>query len=200
MNWGGVPPTTELLSSPEPELAREDVFDVLSNARRRQILHYLKRQDDRKRIDLRELVDHVAAWENDKAIEEVTAVERKRVYTALRQSHLPKMDQAGVIVYDNMRAEVELTEAAREAQLYLEYIPEQDISWNRVYLGLTAIFATIVVLVWLGVYPFVGLSGLMLATLIVVTFAITAVTHAVETAKNRLGSDVESIPADAPEP
>lgn len=171
----------------EPSLPETDVFDVLSNERRQCILHYLKRQDDR-RVSLRELVDHVAAWENDTTVEALESDERKRVYTALRQNHLPKLDDTDIVDYDHMRGEVELTEAAREVELYLEYVPGDDIPWSEFYLGLSAVGAALVFVTWLEIGPFAGLSGVMLAAILVGVFALSAAVHTCDAARNRIGS------------
>lgn len=184
----------EMFARGEPTLERDKVFDVLSNPRRRLVLHYLKQQDDRRRIELREIVDQIAAWENDIPVEEVTGEQRNRVYTALRQSHLPKMDDAGVIEYDNLRGEVVLTDAAREAQLYLDYVPREDIPWSYVYLGLTGVCSALVALVWGDVFPFGGLSGVTLAALVTVLFAVVGTAHFLQSKKNRLGSDDSETP------
>lgn len=188
MNGLSLPATADVLSPSEPELQRDEIFDVLSNGRRRQVLHYLKQQDDRTRVELREIVDHVAAWENETTVEEVDATQRKRVYTALRQSHLPKMDDADIIEYDTQRGEVRLTDGAREAQLYLEYVPSEDIPWSHCYLGLAAVCCSLVALVGLGVYPFGGLPGFALAVIVATAFSTTAVVHAVQSSRNRLGT------------
>ena len=45
-------------------------------------------------------MEYVAAWENDTTVERIGSTERKRVYTALRQSHLDRMADAGIIEYD----------------------------------------------------------------------------------------------------
>jgi hypothetical protein len=169
-------------------LPRTDVFEVLSNERRRCVLHYLKQQDDR-RVELRELVDHVAAWETDTTLENLDSEARKRVYTALRQNHLPKLDDAGIIDYEHMRGEVELTDHAREVELYLEYVPGNDIPWSEYYLGLSAVSAALIIVTWLGVYPFTGLSGLGLAALLVTLYTISAVVHTYEASQNRIGAD-----------
>jgi hypothetical protein len=169
-------------------LPRSDVFEVLSNERRRCVLHYLKQQEDR-RVELRELVDHVAAWENDTTLENLDSEARKRVYTALRQNHLPKLDDADIIEYEHMRGEVELTDHVREVELYLEYVPHDDIPWSEYYLGLSAVSAALIVVTWLGVYPFSGLSGLGLAALLVTLYTVSAVVHTYEASKNRIGAE-----------
>jgi len=167
---------------------RDDVFDVLSNARRRCALHYMKQNEDR-RVELRELVDHVAAWENDTSVENLESSDRKCVYTALRQSHLPRMEKAGIVEYDNMRGDVKLTSDARQVEIYLERVPRNDISWSGYYLGLSAVSLALVTVTWTGIFPFSELSGLGLSALLACVFVASAAVHTYQSRKNRIGSD-----------
>lgn len=169
------------------QLPREDVFEVLSNARRRCIVHYLKKHEGR-RVELRELVDYVAAWEDDTTVDQLDSQKRKSVYAAIRQTHLPKLEDAGIIEYEHMRGEVELTDHIREVQLYLEYVPRNDIPWSEYYLALSAIGVALVIVTWLGIYPFAGFSGILLAGLLTSLFGVSAVIHTYQSAKNRLGT------------
>lgn len=178
----------EMGGPPSQAVPRKEIFDVLSNERRQCVLHYLKQHEGR-RVELRELVDHVAAWENDTTPEHLNSDERKRVYTALRQSHLPKLDDAGVIEYEHMRGEVELTDQARQVQLYMEYVPEQDIPWCQYYLGLSLVGIALLAVTWLGIYPFTGLSGLALGTILMTIFSVSAAVHTYQSVHNRIGSD-----------
>ncbi|MFC6940913.1 hypothetical protein ACFQE8_13240 [Salinirubellus sp. GCM10025818] len=135
-----------------PPLDRETVFSILSNRRRRYVLHFLKARDGS--VGLRELSERIAAWENDCRPEQVTSKERKRVYAALHQSHLPKMDRAGVIRYDPDRGTIELTEASSSFDVYLEMVPRSEVDWGEFYLGLGALGTVVATLVALGVFPF----------------------------------------------
>lgn len=172
----------------EPEVSRDTIFSVLSNRRRRWVLHFLK-QHDGQRVSLRTLVDTVSAWEYDTTPEDLSWRKRKRVYTALRQSHLPKLADVGVIEYDRQRGEVALTEAAEEYHLYLEYVPKHDIPWGQYYLGLTGIGAAITTLAWISFFPFAELSGFAVAAILVGMFGISGAVHAVSTRRQRLGSE-----------
>ena len=172
------------------ELARDEIFDVLSNERRRHALRYLKRLDDRP-IELGELVDYITARENDTTVEEIDYKQRKRVYSSLRQTHLPKLRDCGLIEYDRDRGTIELNGAAEEVQMHLEYVPADDIPWCYHYLGLAAVSGALVALAWTGVYPFGGLSGLALAGIVVVSFGLSAVVHTVYTKRNELGAASE---------
>lgn len=74
-------------------LTEDELFELLSNRRRRYILHELMRADCR--LDIGSLSQEIAACEDEVDLQEVSSSDRKRVYTALHQSHLPKMDKAG---------------------------------------------------------------------------------------------------------
>lgn len=177
--------STEPDREPPP---REVIFDVLSNERRQCILHYLRQQEDR-RVDLRDLVDYVTAWENDTTTEAIGTAQRKRVYTAVRQTHLPRLEDAGFVEYEHRRGQVELTEQARRAQMYLEYVPENDIPWSEFYLGLSGFGAALVAATWIGVFPFVALTGEAVAAILVALFAVSAAIHTYQLKRNRIGSD-----------
>ncbi|MFC6785228.1 hypothetical protein ACFQFH_04595 [Halobaculum halobium] len=117
-------------------LTEDEVFEILSNRRRRFVFHFLKRH--RRRVYLRELAEHVAAWENGKSIRELSSAETKRVKTALHQHHLPKMDDEGFVEYDSGRETVVLTDGAADLEVYLDVVPGADVPWSLYYLGVSA--------------------------------------------------------------
>lgn len=170
----------------DSELSRDMVFDVLKNRRRRYTLHYLKQNEES--VKLSDLAEQVAAWENDTTINAISAAERKRVYTALYQSHLPKLDDAGIVDYNQNRGLVELTERAGELDVYLELVEGGSISWSKYYLGLAMVGMTIVTAAWLQLPPFALFSDIVWAILIVVAFTASAGAHMYYTSKQRMGA------------
>jgi len=168
-------------------IPRDQLFGMLANRRRRWVLQALKQQEDTT-ASFGTIVETVSAWEYETDPAELSWKQRKRVYTALRQSHLPKLDDTGIINYDQHRGTVELTEEAQQIQLYLEYVPSHDIPWSYCYLGFAALGLIMSLLVWGGVGPFGGLSGLLLVWIIVGLFGATAVVHTYQTRQNRLGT------------
>lgn len=173
------------------ELDRDDIFDVLSNGRRRYAIEYLKGHDEGETIELGDLVDYIAARENDTTVKQVSYKQRKRVYSSLRQTHLPKLSDCGLVEYDRERGTIALAEGVKKVQMHLEYVPEDDIPWCYHYLGLAGIMGTVVGLVWLRVYPFSDLTTAGFGTILTAAFGISAVVHTIHTKQNELGSDLE---------
>lgn len=154
--------------------SRDEIFSMLSNQRRRWVIRCLVHEDQHQ-MDFRTLVDTLASLEYDRPIEEISWDQRKRIYTALRQAHLPKLAETGIIEYDKNRGTVELTEKAQEAHMYLKFVPEHDIDWSQYYLGLTVIAASLFLLSVLAIYPFAGLSGWWLSVIVITMFGSSAV-------------------------
>ncbi|WP_455448960.1 DUF7344 domain-containing protein [Natrinema thermotolerans] len=166
------------------EQSREgEIFDLLSNQRRRYTLHYCKREDGP--VTLGDLAEHVAAWELDKEVEEITSAERKRVYTSLQQTHLPTLERADVIEFDDRT--IELTDEAAELDVYLDIVPGDSVPWGVYYLGLSAVGAIVMAGLWLEVVPTEPIPELGWATLVFVLFAVSAVVHVIQTRRMRLG-------------
>lgn len=176
-------PTPWQVETSMPE--REQIFETLSNERRRYVLAYLQQHDDES-VEFGELVTQVAAMENGVAVDRVTADQRKSVYVGLRQTHLPKMDAYNLIEYDPDRGEIEPTEATENAKLYLEFVPEHDIPWAVHYFGLSFVLGAILVLTWLSVDPFSNLDGLVVALLSIVVVGISAGVHLLDTYRHKL--------------
>ncbi|MFD1589105.1 hypothetical protein ACFR9U_19160 [Halorientalis brevis] len=179
------PSTVE--SETAQSLRREDAFEVLSNARRRHVIHYLLQQEDR--VTLRDLSEQIAAWENDVEPVDVSSKQRKRVYTALRQSHLPKLDDKEIVHFDADRGTVQPTDRLSDLKVYMEVVPEHEIPWSHYYSGIGVISACVTVLSWTGLVPFSELPGHLLAGLTAGLVLVSGLVHAYETQKSHLGSD-----------
>ncbi|WP_058366864.1 DUF7344 domain-containing protein [Haloparvum sedimenti] len=174
-----------------PDLSEDELFDVLSNERRRFAVHLLKRSEDPMEIGA--MAEQIAAWENDIDTAEITGNERKRVYTALQQSHLPKMDRAGVVEFNKSRGVIEPTSALEEVDLYLDVVQGNEIPWSEYYLGLSAVATALVAALWVNAWPLVLLSDLAWTVAIVVAFAFSAVAHKYYSTGMRVG-DAEEPP------
>ena len=171
-------------------VSENELFEVLANRRRRYALHALKRDAEGggETVDLGTLAEQVAAWENDVELQEVSYDERKRVYTALQQSHLPKMDEAGIVSFNKDRGVVEPTPAMEDVEIYMDVIHGNEIPWSEYYLGLSVVSAALYAAVWMGVYPFTLLPDLSWGVFIVVAFLVSALAHRYYTSEMRLGA------------
>ncbi|WP_277539964.1 DUF7344 domain-containing protein [Haloarcula laminariae] len=168
------------------ELSRDDAFEMLSNRRRRFILHYL--QDEDAAATLSDLAEQVAAWENETDIASISASERKTVYTSLQQFHLPKMDETGIVEFDQRAGEVHITDAAQDLDIYLEVVDEYDIPWSFYYIGFSAIGTILVTLSWLDIGPFAAIPYIGWTVFLLAALLVSSMSHYVLTRRNRLGT------------
>lgn len=83
-------------------LCMHTMFNMFSSNRRVAALCYVD-SHNKTEYSLGKMARWISAWENDKNIEEVTNTERHRVYTSLRQTHLPKLDSADILNFDSDR-------------------------------------------------------------------------------------------------
>lgn len=78
----------------ESPIEEEQFYDVLSNARRRECIKLLRRTEDP--VTVSRLTAHIAGVEADDPDDRL----EKSIYVALRQTHLPKLDDLSVVEYD----------------------------------------------------------------------------------------------------
>ncbi|WP_222916537.1 hypothetical protein [Natrinema sp. SYSU A 869] len=176
-------PSTAGETGQDDQSREGEIFDLLSNQRRRYTIHYCKREGEP--VSLGDLAEHVAAWELDKEVEEITSAERKRAYTSLQQTHLPTLERADIIEFDDRM--IELTDEAAELDVYLDIVPGDSVPWGVYYLGLAAVGSVVMAGLWLEVVPTETVPELGWATLVFTLFGVSAVVHAVQNRRMRLG-------------
>ncbi|SEP11240.1 hypothetical protein SAMN04487948_114108 [Halogranum amylolyticum] len=132
---------------------------------------------------MRDIAAQVAAWENDKPIAQLTSDERQRVYISLYQGHLPKLDEKGIIEYNQSRGWVESTPLLKQLETYVisetdeqqadseQATTESDSTSLKYYSGATAVSVVLFVATTLGLAPAV-IAG-SLATIITGLFGVT---------------------------
>ena len=163
----------------DSDLSRGEIFDLLSNERRRGVVHYLKLQE--REVQLDELVEAVVEWEGGDS-------SRASVYAGLVQTHLPRMADAGILEYDDVENTVRPTDELQAVQIYLEAPPRVAVPWAEYYLALAVGTVALVWVVWLGIPPFGRLSGLTVAFVIAIVMLASAAFHAIQTHRSLLGS------------
>ncbi|MFC7139041.1 hypothetical protein ACFQMA_04210 [Halosimplex aquaticum] len=170
------------MSIEDETLTQDVVFDILSSARRRYVLYLLRTED--APVELTELAEDVAAWENDTTVDELTKQQRKRVYVSLYQTHVPKLEDAGLVNYDQDTGEVELTQAANDVDQYLNP-GEREVPWQYLYLPLAILGIALVALTNLNVWIFANMTDATLGVIIFSGFLLTVGAHIVVWTMNR---------------
>jgi hypothetical protein len=168
-------------------LARDDVYEILSNQRRRFAIHYLQRNGPRAALGT--VAEHVAAWENGIDVAAVGSDARKNVYTSLQQFHLPKMEKKDLVVFDRRAGEIELTEAAADVDLYLEVVAGHDVPWSLYYAGVGGLTGGVILGHALGLSPLSRLGDVDLAVFTVIAIGTMALIHTYYARGMRLGTD-----------
>lgn len=163
-------------------LTRNDTFEVLSNRRRRYMLHYLKGSEERAR-ELSDISTQVAAWENEIDPDSITYADRKNVHTSLYQFHAPKMERAGIIEYNRPSGTIRLTDEGERLEMYLETVDERDVPWSQYFLGLSALVTG----AWFDVGPLTAIEGIGWAAFVTVTFLVSAIAFAHYNRRMRVG-------------
>ena len=135
----------------EAGLTQAELFDVFSNARRRRTVQFLKRQHGS--CDLTPLVEQVAAWENDTSPNQVTRAQRRRVYISLYQTHLPMLEDHGIIDWDADGHRIELLPGEEAFDPYLERSNAGQRSWHLFYAAVIVLGAVSFTLSVLEVGP-----------------------------------------------
>ncbi|USZ71719.1 DUF7344 domain-containing protein [Natronosalvus halobius] len=161
-------------------LSKDVIFELLKNRRRREVLAYLL--DAEETVTLGELAEQIAAWENDTDVNALSSDQRKRVYVALYQTHLPKMDDAGIVDYDQDRGLITLADNADLLVMYLDTDTHRRERWDRWYAAMSVVGAVVLSAGLLGVpgisaIPLSALAGVIVAAFLTVSFVHVFVNH-----------------------
>lgn len=162
-------------------LPETDIYYVLSNARRREALTVLWDHPDA--LSLRELSERLASTESGET--PAPRALRESVYNALHQTHLPKLDELGLVAYDADRKTVRALARAGALGRYMDVTTRAGVTWGEYYrgLGVAGLFATVASLT--AVPGFAAVDPLVPATL---TLAAFAVSTSYQLAAARLGA------------
>lgn len=146
-------------------LEEREIHDVLRNDRRRLAIEALRESDDTASVA--DLSEAVAAGETGER--PPPRDKRQSVYISLRQTHLPRLDELGLIDYDEETKEVRLRDRIEEVEVYMEVVPRYGLSWGEFYFGLALLGFLTTVAAIVGV-P--GIASLHLGYLVAGYFAL----------------------------
>lgn len=164
-------------------LSEDMAFTLLSNPRRRFVISYLSHHGSP--VGIHELAEQIAAWETGTPVEELTREDRKKAYISLYQTHIPKLEDAGIVTYDEDERLVALTGAADEVTRYMT--DESDDDWLRYYVVLGLVGGLVAGVAAVDLPPFDALPDAYVALGLAVAFILLAGYHFLE---RRGGDDV----------
>lgn len=119
----------------EPQTDRleaSEIHDILRNDRRRLAIKCLR--ENGGTLSVRDLSEAVATRETGES--PAPRDKRRSVYVSLHQTHLPKLDELGILEYDTDSKTVLLRDRATEVTTYMEVVPRYGITWAEYYLVL----------------------------------------------------------------
>ena len=172
-------------------LEAAEIHDVLRNDRRRLVLERLRQTGTTESV--RDLSEFVASVESGESPAPRNV--RQSAYVALHQTHLPKLDDLGIVAYDSDDKEVSLAGNAAEVAVYMEVVPKYAITWAEFYLGLGLLGLLTLVGRAVGVPVLVGVSSSVLGG-VFLALVTAAATYQIVTRRqsllHRLGGDAEA--------
>lgn len=128
-------------SLPEPI-----VYEILANPRRRGTIRHLTETAGGRAVPLRDLAAAIATEETGQSPPPSAC--RESVYNSLHQTHLPKLDELGIIEYDLEARTVRVCDSARTVEQYMRGSTFFGLHWEEYYrgLGIVALAVTVAAL------------------------------------------------------
>jgi len=121
------------------ELDAGQIHDILRNDRRRLAIKCLREMGGR--LTVRDLSEEVATRETGES--PAPRDKRRSVYVSLHQTHLPKMDELGIVADDDGDEKRVRLEHIETAETYVTATPDRDSRLTGAYLGVALVgFAT----------------------------------------------------------
>ncbi len=189
--WGSMQEVIQPIGATESNRGTEEIdelFDIMSNSRRRAVFHYLK-QGDGTAVEVSRLSRELAAWECGVEPEQVSYDDRHSIHTSLRQFHLPKMEDGGIVEFNDQGTRVTLTDEADRTDIYVEAVSEDEVRWSTYFVSLSAVLALTTGAAILGIQPPTALSVQGWVILESIAFAVSSLVFWSSQQDDLLGSE-----------
>lgn len=158
----------------DPDLKEVDIHSILSNERRRHVIEFLQESDGS--LPVRELSERIAEIETGESPPPTNI--RQSAYVSIHQSHLPKLDELGIVEYDSATGDVQLTERAEELRIYMEIVPKYGLTWSEYYIGVSVLGLLLIVAAEIGVPVLATIGSLVLAGMTIAFLIASAIYQA----------------------
>lgn len=97
---------------------QDEVFAVLSDSRRRFLLRCL--QTAQGPVSVNKLATNLVTWEGQQQVSDSADDDTSAIQVLLVHNHLPKMEEAGLVEYDDTQQMVTPTDRIHQAQPHLQ--------------------------------------------------------------------------------
>lgn len=142
-------------AEPTGTLRESEVFHILGNDRRREIVSVLAAREER--VDVSDVATEVAARETDDG-DSVPNNLYKSVYVSLQQTHLPQLEADGVIEYDTEEKTIAPGPHFEEIEGYIDTAEATDVRLLQLAFGTAVLGLALVALSGAEVAVFAWLS------------------------------------------
>jgi len=168
------------------ELSEDEIYEVLSNRRRRFVIHALKRTEEP--IEIFELSQYITAWETGVELEEVSSKHRRNVYSTLQRTHLPKLEKKNVVTVDKERNYVQATPKLKNLEIYVEVLGSKEIPWSLYYVGLAGVAVSLLIAVMIDTPVFGAFDPFDVGVFTITAFGLSSIVHHIIGKRTRLGN------------
>lgn len=171
------------MRGPDSDLDLEEVeiHSILSNERRRYVIEFLRETEGS--LPVRDLSERIAEIETGESPPPSNI--RQSAYVSLHQTHLPKLDELGIVDYDGTTGDVKLTDRADQLQIYMEIVPKYGLTWSEYYIGASVLGLLLVIAADIGV-PFLAAIGSLALALLTITFLLASAIYQAVTQETSL--------------
>lgn len=158
-----------MATTSESGLSETHIHEVLSNERRRMAIELLQ---DNEALSLRDLSERIAELETGESPPPRNI--RQSAYVSLQQTHIPKLDELNIVSYNEDSKEVSLAQAG-DVAVYMEVVPEGELSWSEYYATLSALGIVLMIAAAADVPLISALGAPVLASIVFAVFGASAV-------------------------
>lgn len=152
------------------EITQDLAYDILSSSRRRFVISALRSEGGT--MELNELSERLAAWENDTRVEDLTDQQIKRIYVSLYQTHIPKLSEAGVVSYDQQTGQIRLESTVQHLDRYIPNDGDSKVPWLHLYMSLAVVGLLIFAGSMLVDVRILGIDTTVVGVIILVTYGV----------------------------
>lgn len=174
-------------SKEQDELDAGQIHDILRNDRRRLAIKCLREYGGS--LSVRDLSEEVAAQETGES--PAPRDKRRSVYVSLHQTHLPKLDDLGIVKYDTETKDITLRDRAAKITTYMEVVPRYGITWAEYYLVLGILGFGTVLAATIGT-PLLGALGVPAVAAVYLLLLVVSASYHVHSQNRQLFEGLRS--------